>query len=211
MCRLADREGCPVLIGADFNLPVGDWELDVKEKFNGPNERPLRERVFIPTTRRAREGCPVLIGADFNRPLGDWEPDVKRLFNDRDPSNERPRERVQYKPTFRRASKDLLDAFAVVLPDNTYNPYGHVRLTYTCTFGEPKAYYPFPKEHSGNGDNTLEYTENEKAKLPNDKEILEDDFDHDPVVVRLKIHTNGEFLLLFLFCFQYRMIFNCSC
>ena len=207
MCRLADREGCPVLIGADFNLHVGHWEHDVRQLFNGPSiKRPLRERVqFIPT----REGCPVLIGADFNLPVGDMEPDVKRLFNGRDPSNERPR--VQYKPTFRRARKDLLDTFAVVLPDNTYNPYGHVRLTYTCTFGEPKAYYPFPKEHSGNGDNTLEYTESEKAKLPNDKEILEDDFDHDPVVVRLKIRTNGEFLLLFLFCFQYRMIFNCSC
>ena len=35
MCRLAILHECLVLIGGDFNLPVGDWKQDIEEEFQG--------------------------------------------------------------------------------------------------------------------------------------------------------------------------------
>ena len=49
MCRLAQVYQCPVLIGGDFNLPVGDWRRDIERGFGG---RVRVAEIYPPTPRR---------------------------------------------------------------------------------------------------------------------------------------------------------------
>ena len=49
MCRLAQVHQCPVLIGGDFNLPVGDWRRDIERGFGG---RVSVAEIYPPTPRR---------------------------------------------------------------------------------------------------------------------------------------------------------------
>ena len=49
MCRLAQVHECLVLVGADFNLNVGDWKRDIEESFE---DRVKVAEKYQPTTRR---------------------------------------------------------------------------------------------------------------------------------------------------------------
>ena len=49
MCRLAQVHQCPVLIGGDFNLHVGDWGRDIERGFWG---RVRVAEIYPPTPRR---------------------------------------------------------------------------------------------------------------------------------------------------------------
>jgi len=54
MCRLAHVHRCPVLIGGDFNLPVGDWRRDIEQRFGG---RVYVAEIYSPacTHRRSKK------------------------------------------------------------------------------------------------------------------------------------------------------------
>ena len=53
MCRLAHVQQCPVLIGGDFNLPVGDWRKDIEQRFE---DQVSVAEIYLPTPRRSRPG-----------------------------------------------------------------------------------------------------------------------------------------------------------
>ena len=50
MCRLAHVHQCPVLIGGDFNLPVGDWRRDTERRFGS---RVRVAAIYASTPRRS--------------------------------------------------------------------------------------------------------------------------------------------------------------
>ena len=50
MCRLAHIHQCPVLIGGDFNLPVGDWRRDTERGFGSQ----VHVAELYPPTHRRR-------------------------------------------------------------------------------------------------------------------------------------------------------------
>ena len=52
MCRLAQVHECLVLVGADFNLNVGDWKRDIEKSFK--NRVKVAEK-YQPTPRRDRQ------------------------------------------------------------------------------------------------------------------------------------------------------------
>ena len=185
MCRLAHVHKCPVLIGGDFNLPVGDWKWDIEQAF--------KCRVHVPETHQGLVCLvPVEAGsrADFNSlNVRDWKQGTERDYDSR------VRVAKTYTRTPHRKDKDLIDTFAVVYP-----PERKVE----CTLSTPTAVYPFPDDVRHDDDdefNVVRFTDKEKERLKElllknnhetrqgkpDWNILKCDLDHDPVFVTVTL------------------------
>ena len=184
MCRLAHVHKCPVLIGGDFNLPVGDWKWDIEQAF--------KCRVHVPETHQGLVCLvPVEAGsrADFNSlNVRDWKQGTERDYDSR------VRVAKTYTRTPHRKDKDLIDTFAVVYPSDR---------KVECTLSTPIAVYPFPDDVTCDGQfKVVTFTDQKKEELKKlllekhhktsqgepDWSILKYDLDHDPVFVKVTLH-----------------------
>ena len=182
MCRLAHVHKCAVLIGGDFNLPVGDWNQDIESAFKGqvhvakytltPHRKDLIDTfaiVYPPKT----ESVEHILG----------EPTVLILIVPRCDDDQSE------------VGRDLIVPLPTVNPPKTESV-EHI-------LGEPTAVYPFPDYTRGENDQfmVVRFTDQKKEELEKllldkghitsrgkpDLKILKYDLDHDPVLVTVTL------------------------